>query len=280
MKMKLKHVRPNPFRDMDAYPIHPQKIQQLKKSIESTDFWDNVVARKSSEPGCIEIAYGHHRLVALREMYDGDTEFNFIVRDLDDKDMIKIMAHENLDDWGHDSGIERETVRAIVQAFGEDKIYLPNPQGREDQLRYAPSFCFGKSAVEKLAGGPLASRPYNASSICGFLTGTLEVDTIKPTLQALCLIEQGHLTEEKMSGLSRDKAKILVHEVARSVKQAEVIQKEAKREALNAPTPAVEKAVKKDADRKAKAVVKNTAKDVSKTLQGGGGKTEAAGGRS
>ena len=27
MKVKLKNVLPNPFRDMDNYPIHPQKVK-------------------------------------------------------------------------------------------------------------------------------------------------------------------------------------------------------------------------------------------------------------
>ena len=46
MKVKLKDVHPNPFRNMERYPIHKQKILQLKNSIQSTDFWDNIVARE------------------------------------------------------------------------------------------------------------------------------------------------------------------------------------------------------------------------------------------
>lgn len=126
MKVKLKDVHPNPFRNMERYPIHKQKILQLKNSIQSTDFWDNIVARKR-EGGGIEIAYGHHRLTALNKLYSGTKEFNWIVRDLDDDEMLKIMAHENLDEWGHDSAIERETIRAVVEAYGRGQIALPKP---------------------------------------------------------------------------------------------------------------------------------------------------------
>ena len=149
MKVKLKDVRPNPFRDMASYPINPQKILQLKKSIESTDFWDNVVARKG-KAGTIEIAYGHHRLVALRELYDGEKEFDFIVRDLDNMDMIKIMAHENLDDWGHDSAIERETVKAIVLAFGDDKIAMPNREAGTTNCAMRPVFALENMGLQNL----------------------------------------------------------------------------------------------------------------------------------
>jgi ParB-like chromosome segregation protein Spo0J len=177
MKAQLKNVMPNPFRDMDKYPIHPQKVEALKKSIEDTDFWDNIVARKSpTHKGKIEIAYGHHRLVTLKELYAGTEEFNFIVRDLDDEEMLKIMAHENLDEWGHVSDIERETVRAVVYAFAADKIALAKPQGKtpESALRYAPSFCFGCSDGS-------AQHPYTADTIRDFLAGTMSSKTVQKT---------------------------------------------------------------------------------------------------
>ena len=67
MKKALKNVNANPFRHIDRYPIQEDKISALKKSIEDTDFWENIVAREVG--GKIEIAYGHHRLAALRELY-------------------------------------------------------------------------------------------------------------------------------------------------------------------------------------------------------------------
>lgn len=121
------------------------------------------------------------------------------MRDLDDKEMLKIMANENMVEWGHDSSMERETVRAVVKAFAEDRIYLPNPAVNTslNQMRYAPSFCFGAegSACDSHAD---RSRPYTADTIKDFLGGSLTVDTIKYTLRALCLIDHGHLSENQM----------------------------------------------------------------------------------
>ena len=51
MKVALKDVHPNPFGDTDNYPIDKAKIGQLKNSIESTEFWENVVARKRTDGG-------------------------------------------------------------------------------------------------------------------------------------------------------------------------------------------------------------------------------------
>ena len=278
MKFKLKDVHPNPFRDMARYPIHAQKIAQLKKSIETTDFWDNIVARKAPNGKGIEIAYGHHRLTALREMFPGTKEFDFIVRDLTDTDMLKIMAHENLDDWGHDSGIERETVRAVVTAFAEDRVALakPNKDTPTTAIRYAPSFCFMNQQVAGRSREPRErSHPYIADTIGAFLGGTMSNDTIKFTLQALCLIENGYLQESQLQGLSSNECRTVVVETERSIKQAEAIKKEAERKAMSAPTPVLQKQIVRDAEKKAKTMVAQTTKVVSKAIQSGEGAKQA-----
>ena len=276
MKVQLAKVKPNPFRNIDAYPIDRRKVDQLKKSIQSTDFWDNIVARKSGDG--IEIAYGHHRLHALKELHPGTKEFDFIVRDLDDAMMIKIMADENMDEWNHDSAIERETVRAIVQAAAEGKIGLPRPPKDvpSDKLRYAPSFCYGINGLaQRSPSSGERPTPYTADSIVGFLGGTMSVNTVKYTLQALCLIEQGHLKEEQLAGLTGSQSRTIIEETSRAIKQAEVIKKTAEREALSAATPVLEKKIKQEAEKKATAVIKTTAKAVSGAMQSGSSATEA-----
>ena len=200
MIVKLKDVLPNPFRDMERYPIHEKKIALLKKSIKSTDFWENVVARKSEEQeGKIELAYGHHRLTALCELYDPEKEYNWIVRDIDDTQMLKIMADENAAEWGSSSNIERETIRAIVRAYADNRIALHKPLGRKNQWRNAPSFCVG------LAPTAGASGPYTSDTIVSFLDGTMTTKTVQYTLVALCLIEQGCIKEKQLDELSTNK---------------------------------------------------------------------------
>jgi len=74
-------------------------VRTLVRSIQSSDFWDYVLARSSpTEPGTYELAYGHHRLAALHEIHGKRSTLmlDIPVRDLDDATMLKIMAGENI----------------------------------------------------------------------------------------------------------------------------------------------------------------------------------------
>ena len=67
MKYQLKDVRPNPFRRSEKYPILKEKVEELVESIQTTGFWENIVGREVD--GKLQVAYGHHRLEALKKVY-------------------------------------------------------------------------------------------------------------------------------------------------------------------------------------------------------------------
>ena len=113
MKVKIKDLHPNPFRDLSSYPFNKEKIEQLKKSIEATGFWDNILARQVN--GKIQIAYGHHRLKALKEVFSGEYMVEVPVKDLSDELMLKIMANENMEEWQSSVAVIDETVRATIK---------------------------------------------------------------------------------------------------------------------------------------------------------------------
>jgi hypothetical protein len=125
MKVQIKNLKPNPYRDMKKLPINPIKVEALKNSITETEFWDNILARPKSghakEP-IFEIAYGHHRLAALKELKI--EEIDIPIKDLDDATMIQIMANENMEDWETTTAGTNETVR-IARDFltGELRKY-------------------------------------------------------------------------------------------------------------------------------------------------------------
>lgn len=106
MKIKVKDLEANPFRKIKSYPINRTRLNALKISIKETTFWDNVLARKKN--GKYQIAYGHHRLLALREL--GIKEIDIPIRPLDDATMIKIMANENMETWGLNPAVVNETI--------------------------------------------------------------------------------------------------------------------------------------------------------------------------
>ena len=119
MKVRVKDLVPNPFRDIKNYPIDLKKVESLAKSINQTGFWDNILARKRN--GRIEIAYGHHRLVVLQRDCAPDFVIDIPVKELDDAMMIKIMANENDECWAITPGIVHETVRVAKKFLLSDR---------------------------------------------------------------------------------------------------------------------------------------------------------------
>jgi len=209
MKVKLKNVRENPFRHIERYPLQPAKLAALSHSIKTTDFWENIVARKvggTEDEPVIEIAYGHHRLAALKE-HLGDmapeSSFDFIVKDLDDTAMCKIMINENMDEFSSSASVDQESIRALVQGYAEGRIVLDALEGKtsDNQIRQAPGFVQGASVSLELA------HPYTAEQLIDF-TGW-SGDKVRNTLSALEKIEKGDTKDEDYEGLNSTQQKLL-----------------------------------------------------------------------
>ena len=214
-KYAIKDIYPNPFRHMDRYPIRRDKVEALKASMDTTGFWGNIVARE--QDGGVEIAYGHHRLVSLREKYGPDDEVDLIIRDLHDDAMLQIMARENMEEWGTSASVEHETIRAVVEAYAEGRIELepPSPDTNARSIRYAPSFTLGDDV-----GAP-RHRPYTAERLASFL-GWMQrngrpQDKVHNALAALEFIEDGILAEQDFEGLTTMQAEAVIQQ-ARKVK--------------------------------------------------------------
>jgi ParB-like chromosome segregation protein Spo0J len=117
VKVPIGDIQANPFRNIDRYPINRDKVEKLKDSINRTEFWDNLVARLGPD-GKPQIGYGHHRLVALRELYPPDHQVALIVKPLDDEAMLHVMADENMKEWSSTAEVTVETVRAGAKEAG------------------------------------------------------------------------------------------------------------------------------------------------------------------
>lgn len=209
----VKDIKPNPFRHIDRYPIRREKVDVLRESLRATGFWGNVVARVTN--GKPEIAYGHHRLVALREEFGPNHKVDLVVRDLPDETMLQIMARENMEEWGTSAPVEHETVRAVVEAYAEGRIELsrPGPKTGEQHIRYAPAF-------EPGAGLARGDYPYTAQTLADFL------GWVKPSgdpqqkvynaLAALQFIDDGVLKESDFEGLTTKEAEAVVEQARRA----------------------------------------------------------------
>lgn len=116
MKIKIKDLQPNPFRDMKKYPIDQAKIQSLINSIGETGFWDNILARRHpDEADKFQISYGHHRLIAIQKKLGKEAIVDIPIRDLDDETMLRIMAEENNESYKTDVAIIDETIKVVFE---------------------------------------------------------------------------------------------------------------------------------------------------------------------
>jgi ParB/Sulfiredoxin domain len=211
----IKDIKPNPFRHMDRYPIRREKVTALRESLRSTGFWDNVVARSSN--GKAEIAYGHHRLVALKEEYGPNHKVDLIIRPLSDDIMIQMMARENMEEWGTSASVEHETVRAVVEAYADGRVHLPAVPDKtpQSQIRYAPSFIPGIDVLRARV-----EHPYTVQTLAEFI-GWLKPsgdpqEKVYSALTGLQFIEERLLKESDFEGLTTKQAEAVIAEARKA----------------------------------------------------------------
>jgi hypothetical protein len=141
VKIKLSDVKPNPNRDLAFNPYNEEKIAALMASIGETGFWTNVIVRQSPDGKGYEQAYGHHRIESARRC--DIKEADFVVRELDENMMLKMMELENQEDYRYCPLSLLESVKAVVKALAEGRIppfykvedgTLP-PEGHPDRYK-------------------------------------------------------------------------------------------------------------------------------------------------
>ena len=182
MKIKVSKLKANPYRKMKTYPVDKAKVKRLKVSIKETSFWDNVLARPHpAKKGYFQIAYGHHRLIALREL--NITEVDIPIRTLDDATMIRIMANENLE-WNASPAVINETVAAA-------KEFLDKELAKYKTWESTDEFISSLFSDEK--GFKRAKAGAGRETILKFLGGNWKDWMIQEAMQAI----QGYVTDRK-----------------------------------------------------------------------------------
>ena len=225
-------LKPNPFRRLEEYPIIRKKVDALKESIATTGFWGTIVARPHEDH--YQIAFGHHRMVALHEVDAFEVEI--IVRDLSNEQMIKMMARENMEEWGTSAWVELETIRTTIEAYGKDEISLPPVPAKTNTLIILDA---ARDSLPHL---------YTKATVAQFLGWTnkrTKRETLQPNFacevafKALDTIKAGLIQESDIRGLSRTQldelidAQWAIHDANMRVaesnrKQAEEAEKRAK----------------------------------------------------
>ena len=250
MLLKLEDVLPNRNRDLQFNPYSETKIAELMSSIKQTDFWGGVVVRPSPEhPGKYEQAYGAHRVEAARRC--GVTEGEFIVKELDDDKMLRMMDLENSKEYGYSILSLLEVVKAVVGALAEGRIppFKTEEKTNKQYLRYAPSFTPGKPSDPNLG-----AHPYTALDVATRLGLKYlkkkgeEVDKkIMVALDTLWLLETKDLTIASVKDQNIDQ----LYKITSDIKRRKNERKKAQAETTAEATKLHAELAKADADRRA-----------------------------
>ena len=203
MKVRIKNLHPNPFRDIENYPIDTTKVGQLIASIKQTGYWGNILARVCD--GEIQIAYGHHRLEALRKLYGGDSDVKVAIniKPISDADMVRIMANENVEKWGASVVVIHETVR-VTRDF-----LMGHPEMVEEIE------CRSEISEREPSGARVPKYEVSAKIISTFLGSKLWYEQkVSEALKQLGLIEDGAIDKDALETMpSAYAAKTFVKEV-------------------------------------------------------------------
>lgn len=114
MKVKVKNIEFNPFRNINLVPIDPFTVEKLKSSIDELGLWVGMTARPHPDkPGKYQIPFGHHRLVAIREL--GIEEIDIAINEISDFNMVLMMVQENMTQRGVSAEMINGTVREIKE---------------------------------------------------------------------------------------------------------------------------------------------------------------------
>ena len=117
-QIDIELIHPNPFRNFDLHPVDQGQVARLVASIGADGFWNSVVARKAN--GGYQIAFGHHRIEAARKR--GDATVPIEVRDLTDRQMVRMLATENATQRGSTAAACLDAVQAISRVLAYDLL--------------------------------------------------------------------------------------------------------------------------------------------------------------
>lgn len=198
MKIKVKEIQANPYRDVKHYPFDKAKIESLKRSIEEKTFWDNILVRQKDNK--YELAYGHHRLEALKQL--GVEKIDVPVRtekELSNALMVQIMAEEN-HEWSQTPAMINQTVDAV-------KKYLDGELGKYEtweQIRSDKSIRTTLSIENGQSFAKLKGMGVGRETILKFLGGNWKGWMIQEALDSL-----GYTPTAKESPVDRKAIEII-----------------------------------------------------------------------
>lgn len=186
VSIELAKIESNPFREESAYIYDDAKIEALAESIGDTSFWENLLARKTKD-GRVQLAYGHHRLMALKKLVAEGMDEHKIIKlnvrpehQLTNERMLKIFAQENKDDWGENP---QNLCMTVLQLQAHLKGVLDASKDKDEFLRKIDDA--GALKVDDRSFTRMKNQGVGATIIAQFLGDTWSRQTISDALQVI-----------------------------------------------------------------------------------------------
>lgn len=146
------------------YVLQPEKIAALLQSYEQSGFWDGSIQARPcpDKAGKYEIAFGHHRVAAAKQS-NKIRKLGLVVAPRSDADMLRMMCDENRAEFKHDALVGRESIAAVIEAYGRGEIELEP---------VTPADTAGRRDGIYSAGNKSDDRQYTCLTVARFLNWT------------------------------------------------------------------------------------------------------------
>jgi hypothetical protein len=134
MKLKLKDLKPNPFKKwVNEGKLDDEQLEKLTSSIKELKMMGAFPVVKRE--GVYHLVSGHHRLAVMRKLYGSDHEVEVTLHDYDDDHLFRGMVNENLTQRKGEFKEEIENLQAIRHFLKSRAIFMDSinmvkrPQG-------------------------------------------------------------------------------------------------------------------------------------------------------
>lgn len=131
----LADIVPNPWRDMEVYPINDEHVQELRTSMKQHGFFGGIKGRRRN--GKVELGCGHQRIAAARK--ESLDTVPIFIDDIDDDQMLRLMVDENATQQGYSGAAVLADVGAVVRRLADA---LLDPDQEQEHVRTIVRTCF------------------------------------------------------------------------------------------------------------------------------------------
>lgn len=133
MQLKVRHIKPNPFKkEIGGGKLNEEQIEKIKANLKELGFMGSLTVFKRDEKHYL--VSGHHRLQACKEVFGDDYEIDVDVKEYNDEQILRGMVVENLTQRSGEFKEETANVLVVRKYLLSCKDLYNLPKGRRTDL--------------------------------------------------------------------------------------------------------------------------------------------------